>query len=228
MGSSAKKISVSIVEDNPVHVEWLKLELGEIPEIEISSINYYGKEGVFSIKLKRPTLAIIDFQLSDITGLEVAHKIKTFSPETKTLILTAHNESFIIDRLIADETIDAIAVKGSHHLQHSLSSILHYVAEGGLYIDPCLLGPLREADGELATLTGREFEVFIQFSLGKMDEQIARDLHVDIAHIRNLRSKIAHKVDKHYQRRLALELIKKNAEVASVNEKITRRDPLNG
>jgi DNA-binding NarL/FixJ family response regulator len=60
----------------------------------------------------------------------------------------------------------------------------------------------------LNQLTPREFEVFIQSSSGKDDEKIAKDLCVEIAHIKNLKSRIYKKIKNDNLDNLITKLIK--------------------
>lgn len=190
------KVKVSIIEDSEIHREWLKAELLGHPQFEIVSIDYLGQKGVDSVKSCGSNLVLLDFQLEDMTGLEVSKRIKTYNDQTKIFIITAHTEISIIERLINDKNIDAIAVKGSRYLEDNFLSAINDVMNDGAYLDPSLLKKLREPKNlnGLGELTKREFEVFIQTSMGKSDVKIAEDLFVDIAHVKNMKSKISKKV----------------------------------
>ena len=77
----------------------------------------------------------------------------------------------------------------------NLSAIKKCFCEGH-YLDPSLLNILRasgKANG-VSDLTKREFEIFIQSSTGKPDDRIAADLCVELAYIKNTKSKIAKKI----------------------------------
>jgi DNA-binding NarL/FixJ family response regulator len=164
---SRKKIKISIIEDSAIHREWLKTELSDHPVFEIVSIDTFGCTGIDAAKTYNTDLVVLDFQLGDITGLEVAKRIKAHNKKTKIFILTAHAEISIIERLISDKNIDAIAIKGSHFFEKDLLSAIRHVNEGGAYLDPSLLNKIRESKNlqGLSNLTKREFEIFIQTSI---------------------------------------------------------------
>lgn len=187
---------VSIIEDNEIYKDWLKLELVEQTNLEVVSTDNQGREGIESVKQYKPDLVTLDFQLKDMTGLEVAKRIKSYYPDIKIFILTAHNETSIIERIINNKCIDAIAVKGSPYFEINFLVAIKCILQGGTYLDPSLLRNLRETKNinGLNTLTQREFEIFVQSNSGKSDQQIALDLCVELAHIRNLKSRIAKKI----------------------------------
>lgn len=191
-------LKICIIEDSEIHREWLKTELIDSPMLKIVSVSSLGRDGIESAKKHKPDLVILDFQLQDMTGLEVAKRIKNYSSNIKIFILTAHNEASIIERIINHRDIDAIAIKGSPYFEINFLTALKHIFEGGTYLDPSLLNNLRRTKNitGLNKLTQREFEVFIQASAGKSDDQIALDLCVEIAHVRNLKSKITKKIKK--------------------------------
>jgi DNA-binding NarL/FixJ family response regulator len=189
-------IAVSIIEDSEIHREWLKAELESDNRFKIVSIDYIGRKGFESVKSYDPAIVLLDFQLEDMTGLEVSKRIKLYNEKIKIFIITAHTEISIIERLINDKNIDAIAIKGSRYFEDNFKAAINDVINGGTYLDPSLLKKLRESKniGGLSDLTKREFEVFIQANSGKSDAKIAEDLYIELAHVKNIKSKINKKI----------------------------------
>ncbi|HSW69874.1 MAG TPA: response regulator transcription factor [Gammaproteobacteria bacterium] len=189
------KFKVSIIEDNEIHREWLKTELSDEKKIKVISSDRFGRDGMESARHYKPNIVLLDFQLEDMTGLEVAKRIKTHNAEIKIFALTAHTEISIIERIISNKNIDALAIKGSRYFETNFISAIIHVIEGGTYLDPSLLTNLRESiNSNLNKLTDREFEIFIQSNAGKTDEKIAEDLCIELSHVRNLKSRIAKKI----------------------------------
>ena len=206
------KYTITIVEDSRIHAEWLNAELSD-NNFSVLNIYQYGKEAILAIKASTPDLVILDFQLKDITGLEVAKKIKLFNSAIKIFMLTAHTEISIINRIITDKNIDALGIKSSPYFESNLISAILHICDGGTYLDPSLLGKLRESSSEtnLTALTQREFEIFIQLNIGKSEEQISHYLNIELASVRNLNSKIAKKINRTKLAPLVSKLVK-NAE----------------
>jgi DNA-binding NarL/FixJ family response regulator len=201
-------INISIIEDSEIHREWLKTELIEMDKFNIISVDQLGRKGIESVKQYKPDLVILDFQLQDITGLEVSKRIKSQNNNIKIFVLTAHAEMSIIERLIDDKNINAIAIKGSHYFEKNFLAAILHVIEGGAYLDPSLLKKIRESRKSvgLSNLTNREFEIFIQINLGKTDNCIAKDLSVEPAHVKNMKSRISKKMKNENNQSLLLRL----------------------
>lgn len=109
-----KIIKISIIEDSEIHREWLKMKLADEINIDaVVSIDRFGRDGIESVKHYKPDVVLLDFQLEDMTGLEVAKRLKIHDPKIRVFALTAHTEALIIQRIISDKNIDAIAIKGS-------------------------------------------------------------------------------------------------------------------
>ncbi len=196
MEASSSKVKISIIEDSEIHREWLKVELENDPLFEVISQDRLGRQGIVSVKERCPNVVLLDFQLEDLTGLEVAKRINVFNENIKLFIITAHTEITILERIINDKHIKGLAIKSSIYFDMNLISAIKIVAMGGVYLEPSLLEKLRESDklNGISNLTPREFEVFIQSYAGKPDKKIAEDLYVELPYIKNIKSKISKKI----------------------------------
>lgn len=189
-------IKVGVIEDSVIHAEWICERLADSPKFEVVSNDATGYQGIASVRSMMPDIAIVDFQLPDITGLECAKRIKSHCSNVKIFILTAHNVSIIIERIIGDKNVDGVAIKGSYYFDSHFLNAVSFVANKGSFVDPSLLEILRGSAKYqgLRQLTKREFEVFIQVNMGKGDQEISSDLHIDVMSIKNIKSKIAKKI----------------------------------
>lgn len=200
-----EKITVSIIEDSDIHRTLFSEKLSESGKFFVVAQDKLGRAGVESVKKHQPRIVLLDFQLPDITGIEVSKRIKSHFNDIKILAITAHTEKSIVEKIIHDKNVDGVAIKGSHYFNNAFIDVIESVANGESYIDPSLFKTLRiskDIDG-LSQLTKREFEVFIQVSAGKSDEEISKDLSVDILHVKNMRSKISKKTNQEYVKNIA-------------------------
>ncbi len=192
-----KLISVAIIEDSEIHRTLFFEQLSESGKFCIVSQDCAGRSGIESVKKFQPDIVLLDFQLPDITGIEVSKRIKSHFRKVKILAITAHTEKSIVDKIIQDKNVDGVGIKGSRYFQDAFVDTVESVAGGESYVDPSLLKTLRATKDTagLSQLTKREFEIFMQASAGKSDEEIASDLFVDVLHIKNVRSKISRKTN---------------------------------
>lgn len=196
-GVKEKLISVTIIEDSDIHRTLFFEKLSEDNRFKVLSQDFLGRAGIESVKKYRPDIVLLDFQLPDITGIEVSKRIKSYDASIKILAVTAHTEKSIVEKIIQDKNVDGVAIKGSHYFQGAFFEMVAMVANGGSYVDPSLLNVVRDtkdASG-LSQLTRREFEIFMQVSAGKSDDAIAADLCVDVLHVKNIRSKVSKKTN---------------------------------
>lgn len=205
----SKGMNVCIIEDHEIYSERLSLELAATNLFGQIQMDNTGRAGLESAKAIQPNIVLLDFQLSDLTGLEVAKRIKSHNEAIKIFMLTAHTEVPIIKRIIEDNHVDAVAVKGSRYFELNFIASIIDVINGGTYLEPTLLKKLRESKNYngLSSLTNREFELFIQVNIGKSDQRIATDLSVEVAHVKNMKSKIAKKIKGDNLDRLLINLI---------------------
>ena len=187
-----KKVKLGIVEDCVLHIECIKETLKSREDFTVVSIENSAKCAIHSYAQTHPEILLIDYQLPDITGLEVSKRIASYKEETKIIMLTSHVEESIIKKIILCHHVDGILIKGSNYFEGNLLLAIDAVRDGGMFMDPSILEILRSKVKvkKINDLTNREFEVLIQIMAGKSDKMIADSLYVSIHHIRNIKSMI--------------------------------------
>jgi DNA-binding response OmpR family regulator len=91
---------VVIVEDELIAAEYLKNIL-EDAGYDVRDIIDSGKDALKKIPLINPEIVLMDIMLKDsISGSEVALKLKTLSPESAIIFLTAYTDNEMIDYAI--------------------------------------------------------------------------------------------------------------------------------
>ena len=78
-----------MVEDNDVFRESLELVLGLERDIDVIGAVGTGREGVALCERERPLVALVDYRLPDLDGVETTRAIRAASPATAVLALTA-------------------------------------------------------------------------------------------------------------------------------------------
>lgn len=145
-----------------------------------------------AIKSKPPHVLILDLNLPDMAGLEIIKKIRDKNDRMKILILTMHNDPFLI-RQVKSLGANGYLLKdfGRNELLESLDCIF----EGEYYVSPNLSYEEEGLNGiSKFRLTKREKEI-IKFSAeGKSSSEIAEHLflspHTVNTHRRNIYKKL--------------------------------------
>lgn len=93
-------INVLLVEDHVTVRQGIRLMLDNVKGVSIVGEASIGEEGLNLIRENEPDIVILDFQLPDINGLEVAQKILHRNPDIKVLVITAMESDVLPMRLL--------------------------------------------------------------------------------------------------------------------------------
>ncbi len=185
------QISVLVVEDHPVMAEGLHTALAR-DGFDVVGVASTAAEGVQIAVERRPKVAVLDFNLPDATGSELARWIRERSPDTALIFLTADERDEPL--LAALET----GVRGFLFKTQPSSEIANAIrkaAQGQSVMPPGRVSEVlnrerqkRSEEGriqrERERLTPRELEILAMVARGAANKEIARDLHLSLATVR--------------------------------------------
>jgi DNA-binding NarL/FixJ family response regulator len=97
---SAARVRVVMIDDHAVLLDGLKLLLSLEPDIEIVGEAATGVRGVAVAEQARPDVVVTDVGLPDIDGVEVTRRLRASLPESRVLVLTAHDEDHYVFTLM--------------------------------------------------------------------------------------------------------------------------------
>jgi DNA-binding NarL/FixJ family response regulator len=136
-----------------------------------------GGEALALIESERPALAIVDVRMPRLSGIEVAIRVATTSPQTAIVFYTAFG-----DRALLSEALD-VGARGFVLKEAPLDDLVRAaerVAAGEAYVDPVLAGVLVSTHftDRAPSLTQREREVLRLLADGLANEEIGKTLHI--------------------------------------------------
>jgi DNA-binding NarL/FixJ family response regulator len=143
-----------------------------------------GKEALARILLAKPNVAVLDFDMPGLNGVEVTKRAALEAPETAIVIYTGCAEPALVH-----EALDSGA-RGLVQKEASLEEFLRAVetvSSGGVYVDPVLAGSLAKPDeaGGRPALTKREREVLRHLADGLKYEEIGKQLYLSPETVRS-------------------------------------------
>jgi DNA-binding NarL/FixJ family response regulator len=144
--------------------------------VEVVARSASGRDAEDRIEELHPAVAVLDSQMPDVRGTEVARHVARSTPDTAVVVYTAFG-----DRALLLEALDAGA-RGFVLKEAPLEELVRavqVVAGGGSYVDPTLAGVLAGTSAEkVPTLTQREREVLRLLADGLSNEQIGKRLFI--------------------------------------------------
>ena len=164
-----------------------------------------GEEAVAMVRKVRPDVLIMDITMPTLDGLEATRKILRNAPDTKILILTMHESSQMVRRIL-EAGARGYVLKSD--LAEQLVKAISDVSQGKLFLtqkvaDIVLLGFLNAKKdfggitGRDITPTPRELEVIRLLAEGKSNKEIGSVLGITVRTVETYRAKIMSKLGVH-------------------------------
>lgn len=213
---NSKKIRVLIADDHALMRQGIKDLLELEDDISIIGEASDGKEALKYIETLKPDCVILDYNMPEMSGLEVIKEVINNSLETKIILLTIND-----DKASLLNTLNAGA--SGYLLKDSdpskLIEAIKEVHDGDNYIDKHLIHYLvdmyketKTKKNKFSSLTKREKEVLLKLSEGLKNSEIAKKLFISEKTVKNYISSIYSKLEINNRVKLALFAIKNNLE----------------
>jgi len=136
-----------------------------------------GQRAVALAADERPELALVDFRMPRLAGVELVAKLREVSPDTRVVVYTADaDEQIATDVLAAGASALVLKEAPLADLVRALESTL----AGGSYLDPALTRIAAPA----TRLTQRELDVLGLLAEGLPHEEIGRRLGISSETVR--------------------------------------------
>ena len=146
-----------------------------------------------------PDLILLDLSMPGLGGLDALQALKNLVPETKTLILTMHEDPQYFRQALSDGAAGYIIKKAA---DSELLSAMRAIMRGGVYIHPSLTHYLLDDTATSSEqhdlwdkLSGREQQVLRLVALGHTSTEIAEELGLSSKTIDTYRSRGMEKLE---------------------------------
>jgi len=211
----ADPIRVAIVDDHPLFRQGLRQAMEADQRFNLVGEAGDGVSGLKLILDQSPDLAVLDVNLPQLSGLEVARKLQAKGHPTRLIILTMYKEEETFN-LALDLGVKGYVLK-ENAVQDILAS-LHAVAAGGHYLSPSISGYLVKRRHRAETLaahkpglddlTQAERRILKAIAEQKTSREIAAELFISPRTVEAHRANICAKLElrgSHSLLRFALE-----------------------
>lgn len=147
-----------------------------------------GKSALSEVISKKPDVAILDIEMPELSGLDVAQQIHLLKLPIKVIILTTFaNAGYFAQAVAAD--VNGYLLKDNPTDQ--LVKTIHEVLDGKTIFSPELVSTIISA--EKNPLTKRELDVLKEIKTGKSSKEIAQAVFLSEGTVRNYISSILSK-----------------------------------
>ena len=188
------KIKVIVVDDHPMVLEGMKSMLEQISSVELIGIACNAYEAVEQIKLLLPDIVITDINMPEISGIELALKVKTEFPQVKIIAMSTFKERSYISKMIQNGASGYLVKSAS---KEEIEEAILSVHEGKLYmsLDITLSSADKEEMDNIPVLSSREKEILLLIADGltnpQMAEKLFLSLHTIDSHRKNILTKFS-------------------------------------
>ncbi|ANH07804.1 DNA-binding response regulator (plasmid) [Shinella sp. HZN7] len=193
MKARGARLDVLIADDHPLIRAGLRAILAARPGWFVCAEAETGEAALRLARALRPRLAVLDYSLPGINGLEVTRQLCRDMPGFGVLIYTMHADERMLAALL-EAGARGYVLKTEDDA--ALLAAMDAVAAGGTYISPNLARQ-RPAQNAVAMLTPREIEVVRLVALGETNKSIAAQLDVSVKTVDTHRTTAMRKLGLH-------------------------------
>lgn len=163
-----------------------------------------GQTALKEIISLKPDVAILDIEMPQMTGLEVAKELRLTKQDLKIVILTTFARKIYFELAVAAQ-VNAYLLKDGP--TDKLVDTIHKILDGQTIYDSNLVSTILTTVKN--PLTPQELKIMKEFSQGKSTQEIADSVFLSNGTVRNYISSILSKTGTH-SRIEALNIAKKN------------------
>ena len=190
-------IKVLLIDDHTVVRAGFRLLLSAVESIEVIGEADRGEVACQLYIEKQPDVVVLDLSMPGIGGLETIRRIVSRDNNAKILVFSVHNEIVYVQRAL---TAGALGYITKNTAPDILVEAIQKIAAGETYVEQGLLKNQPAASSEadyrsiIATLSPREFDIFLLLAKGLTAHKIADELCLGYKTVANYGTQIKGKL----------------------------------
>ncbi len=193
-----KKITLAVIDDHKlIRQMWVKL-FADNGEIEITGESGTLQEAIEMIKIKRPDIVLLDINLPDASGLDAVPLIRKFSPGTRIIAVSMHNQPAYAKKMLRMGAKGYVTKNSS---RDEMFKAIEEVMNGRVFVcaeiknilsDQLLMGEINEPT--VKDLSLREIEIIKLIKDGLSSKEISASLNISVRTVEVHRHNILRKL----------------------------------
>ena len=188
---------ILIADDHAIVREGLRRLLEAQPNCEVVAEAPDGKEAIAKAIETRPDIAILDYSLPLINGVEVTRQIRSQLPRTEVLIFTMHDNEMLFDALLrAGARGYVLKSDAKRHLLDAIESLAMHRPFFSSQVSEALLNSFRTRRHNPSwVLTAREREIVQLIADGHSNRDVATKLSISLKTVETHRASLMRKLN---------------------------------
>jgi two-component system nitrate/nitrite response regulator NarL len=192
-----RRVTVVVVDDHPFFRDGVTRGLTRDGRIEVLGEAGTGAEALAVIGRELPDVALVDYQLPDMNGIDVTHALRRDSVATRVLLVSAFTDGAVVFRALEEGAAGYLAKDAS---RRELIDAVMQVARGETVIPSGLTEGLAaqirlRAQPSAPALTPRELDVLKGFARGLSIPQVAAELFIAPSTVKTHTQRLYEKLD---------------------------------
>jgi two-component system, NarL family, nitrate/nitrite response regulator NarL len=182
-----RKARVVVVDDHDFFRDGVTRGLTDSGRVDVVGEAENGADALELIRRERPTVAVVDYQMPEMDGLDLVHAVVDEDLPTRVVLLSAVADSAVVFRAIEEGAAGYLS-KDSRR-KEIVDAVLR-AAEGQTVLPPELAGALageirHRAKGPTWAPSDQELDVLRAFAQGRSIPQVAAELSLGVSTVRN-------------------------------------------
>ena len=194
------KIRIVLADDHPLIRNGLARSLREDPSLDVVAEAQDGLAALAAVNEHKPDIAVLDIDMPNLSGLNVAQQLQQQEAATKVIFLTLHADEAMLKNALS------LGAKGYVLKESAVQEIIaavHAVAAGTTFISSSLTARLLQEVGDdekkksqspLSDLTPAELKILRLVAEGLTSKEIADKLSIHYRTVENHRTNMCRKL----------------------------------
>ena len=192
----AQRVSVVVADDHPVYRDGVVRALSAGGQIEVVAEAGDGRTALELIRSHDPDVALIDFKLPELDGVDITHAVARDGLRTRILLVSAFNDSSVVYKALEAGAAGFLSKEAS---REQIADGVLACARGENVLPPGvaegLVSEIRlRRRTDVPVLTDREREILRLIADGKSLPEIAKQLFIGVTtvktHVQHLYEKL--------------------------------------
>ncbi|MCF3940823.1 response regulator [Gordonia tangerina] len=179
-------VTAVVIDDHPFFRDGVSRGLTQSGRVRVVGEAADGASGLDLIRREQPDVAVVDYQMPGVTGVDVAHAVTRDGLRTRVLLLSAVTDGPIVFTALEEGACGYLSKDAD---RDEIVGAVTRVANGETVVPPQLaaglVGEIRlRSQPDVPALSERERQVLDGFARGKSIPQVAAELYIGAATVK--------------------------------------------